>query len=216
MSSGNKCIYISYNLLKINERALTTGGADGAKNEIEILKKEISDMKYTVTSAEASKMLKKVLEEKNILLANERQSSIFNASLGEEAESVRPVYNYEETQRSLEFFNWKIRILKHAINCFNSSQTVGNTGMTIDQILVYIPQLTEMRDRLFDMQNRLPKQRTYVGGIGRNMIIDYCYANYSVEKAKEDYTRISDELRMIQTALDVVNTTVTMEFELPD
>ena len=50
-------------------------------------------MKYTVTSAEASKMLKKILEEKSILLANERQSSVFNASLGEDVESVRPVAN---------------------------------------------------------------------------------------------------------------------------
>lgn len=173
-------------------------------------------MKYTVTSAEASKMLKKILEEKSILLANERQSSVFNASLGEDVESVRPVYDYEETQTALEDFNRRIRILKHAINCFNSSQVVGETGMTIDQVLVYIPQLTEMRSRLYDMQNRLPKQRTSVGGIGSNTVIDYRYTNYSVEKAKEDYTRVSDELRMIQTALDVVNTTVTMEFELPD
>ena len=173
-------------------------------------------MKYTVTSAEASKMLKKILEEKNIVLANERQSSVFNASLGEDVDSVRPIYDYEETQKSLECFDRKIRVLKHAINCFNASQTVGDTGMTIDQVLVYIPQLTEMRNRLYDMQNRLPKQRTSVGGIGNNTVIDYCYANYSVEKAKEDYMRISDELRKVQTALDVVNTTVKMEFELPD
>lgn len=32
-------------------------------------------MKYTVTSAEASKMLKKIIDEKNITLNNERQSS---------------------------------------------------------------------------------------------------------------------------------------------
>lgn len=173
-------------------------------------------MKYIVTSAEASKMLKKILEEKNIMLANERQSCVFNASLGEDVDSVRPVYNYEETQKALEFCDRKIRILKHAINCFNASQIVGDTGMTIDQVLVYIPQLTEMRTRLYDMQNRLPKQRTSVGGIGSNTVIDYRYTNYSVEKAKEDYTRVSDELRKVQTALDVVNTTVRMEIELPD
>ena len=173
-------------------------------------------MKYTVTSAEASKMLKKIMEEKSILLESERQSSVFNAALGEELESVRPVYDYEETQKALEVFDLKIRILKHAVNCFNASQIVGDTGMTIDQVLIYIPQLTEMRNRLYAMQNRLPKQRTSVGGIGSNTVIDYQYTNYSVEKAKEDYTRVSDELRMIQTALDVVNTTVKMELELPD
>lgn len=37
-----------------------------------------------------------------------------------------------------------------------------------------------------------------------------------MKKAKADYTRVSDELWKVQTALDVVNTTVMMEFELPD
>jgi hypothetical protein len=173
-------------------------------------------MHYSVTSAEASKMLKKLLEEKELVLDTERRSCVFNASLGEDVESVRPVYSYTETQEFLEKQNAKIRALKHAINVFNSTQTVGDTGMTIDAVLVYIPQLTELRSRLYAMQNRLPKQRTSVGGIGSNTVIDYCYTNYSVEQAKADYTRVSDELRRIQTALDVVNTTVTMEIDIPD
>ena len=173
-------------------------------------------MKYNVTSAEASKLLKKIMDEKNIALNNERQSSTFNASLAEDIESVRPDYNYEETKKSLESCDEKIRILKHAINCFNTTTLVGDTGMTIDHVLVYIPQLTEMKNRLFDMQSRLPKQRVSVGGIGNNTVIDYLYTNYSVEQAQDDYTKVSDELRNIQTALDVVNTTVKMEFELPE
>lgn len=173
-------------------------------------------MKYNVTSAEASKLLKKIMDEKNIALNNERQSSTFNASLAEDIESVRPGYNYDETKKYIESCDEKIRILKHAINCFNTTTLVGDTGMTIDQVLVYIPQLTEMKNRLFDMQSRLPKQRVSVGGIGNNTVIDYLYTNYSVEQAQEDYTKVSDELRSIQTALDVVNTTVKMEFELPE
>lgn len=173
-------------------------------------------MKYTVTSAEASKMLKKCLDERNIVLANERQCCVFNATLAEDVESVRPSYDYEVTQKVLEDFDKKIRIIKHALNCFNSTQIVAETGMTIDQVLVYIPQLSAMRDRLYRMQDRLPKQRSLADGVGSITVIDYCYTNYSVEKAKEDYIRVSDELRQIQTALDVVNTTVTMEIELPD
>ena len=59
----------------------------------------IKFMKYNVTSAEASKLLKKIMDEKNIALNNERQSSTFNASLAEDIESVRPDYNYEETKK---------------------------------------------------------------------------------------------------------------------
>ncbi len=173
-------------------------------------------MRYIVTSSEASKMLKKVMEEKNAALAMELQSCVFNASLGEDVESVRPQYDYAETQRYLEACNEKIRILKHAISCFNTTTLVGDTGQTIDQVLVYMPQLSDMRDRLFEMQNRLPKQRSSVGGIGGNTVIDYRYTNYDIDEAKADYTRVSDELRKLQAALDVVNTTVTMEIELPD
>ena len=59
-------------------------------------------MKYNVTSAEASKLLKKIMDEKNIALNNERQSSTFNASLAEDIESIRPDYNYEETKKYLK------------------------------------------------------------------------------------------------------------------
>lgn len=173
-------------------------------------------MKYSVTSVEASKMLKKLTEEKNIAIENERQSAMFNAALGEDVESVRPEYDYAATQRLIETIDKRIRILKHAINTFNASQAVTGTDMTIDQVLVYIPQLTEMKNRLYNMQSCLPKQRTAAIGIGRNTVIDYCYANYDVAVAKADYIRVSDELRKVQTALDVVNTTVKMEFELPE
>lgn len=173
-------------------------------------------MKYTLTSAEASKLLKKIADEKSVRWANEKQSYMFCAALGEDIESVRPAYDYDETGRYFDACNEKIRIIKHAINCFNTKQPVGDTGMTIDEVLVYIPQLTEKKNRLYDMQMKLPKQRSSVAGIGNNTVIDYRYANYDVEKAKADYIAVSDELRKLQTELDVVNTTVTMEFELPD
>lgn len=173
-------------------------------------------MKYTVTSAEASKLLKKIMDEKKVKQMYEQQSYVFNASLGENIESVRPAYDYEETSNYIDSCNEKIRIIKHAINLFNTSQIVGNTNMTIDQILVYIPQLTEKKNKLSDMQMRLPKQRTSVRGMGNNTVIDYIYTNYDINKVKEDYQAVSDELRKLQTALDVVNTTITMDIEMPD
>ena len=173
-------------------------------------------MKYSVTSVEASKMLKKLMEEKRILVENEGMSAWFNAALGEDVESVRPEYDYAKVQDALENIDTKIRILKHAINLFNASQVVPISEMTIDQVLVYIPQLTEMKNKLYEMQSSLPKQRTAAIGIGRNAVIDYRYANYDVARAKDDYAKVSDELRKVQTALDIVNTTVKMEVELPD
>ncbi len=173
-------------------------------------------MKYSVTSAEAAKMLKRVTSEKWRLLRDEKKSCVFRAALGEDMEDVRPKYDYEETQRKVRICDEKIRILKHAMNRFNVSQTVGDTGMTIDQVLVRLPQLTEAANRLETMQERLPKRRSDIGGFGKNLVIDYEYTNYSVEKAKEDFLRVSDELARMQTALDLVNTTIKMEIDLPD
>ena len=106
-------------------------------------------------------------------------------------------------------------MVKHAINGFNVSHEVQGFDMTIDQMLVYIPQLTSKKKKLSNMKSRLPKQREMAGGFGHTgSIIDYCYANYNIGKAEADYAAVSDELARAQTALDAVNSTETMEIDL--
>lgn len=173
-------------------------------------------MKYMLTSAEANKLLKKVMEEKNIIVSQEEQTCKFNAAISEDVDSVRPDYNYDEVRLDIIKYDCKIRAIKHAINVFNTTTIVGDTGMTIDEVLVYIPQLTEKKNRLYLMQRRLPKQRTNVFGMGNNSVIDYTYANYDVDIAKKDYMAVSDELRDIQTALDLVNSTITFEIDMEE
>lgn len=169
-------------------------------------------MKYT--SAEANKLLKKLNEEKAMLLDNESRSAAFSAALGEDVESVRPEYDYESAAQSLDVLNASIRKVKHAINVFNATHTVPGFDMTIDEILVYIPQLTEKKSRLLAMSSRLPKERKSVSGYGANAVIDYLYANYDVSKAAKDYSAVSELLSRVQTALDIVNNTETMEIDI--
>ena len=169
-------------------------------------------MKYT--SAEANKLLKKLNEEKAMLLDNESRSSVFSAALGEDVESVRPEYDYMTTGEKLESINADIRKVKHAINIFNTTHTGPGFDMTIDEMLVYIPQLTEKKSRLLGMSSRLPKERKSVSGYGTNAVIDYLYANYDVSKAAEDYSAVSELLSKAQTALDIVNSTETMEIDI--
>ncbi|MDO5409785.1 MAG: hypothetical protein Q4F21_04950 [Lachnospiraceae bacterium] len=164
------------------------------------------------TSAEAAKLLRKLNEEKDALADMEQQSCYFFASLGEDVESVRPEYDYHAVQEQLAAIEAKIRKVKHIINLFNVNHTVPGFDMTIDQMLVYIPQLSQQKQKLYRMKNRLPKQRQALGG--STAVIDYNYANYDIAKAKEDYQRISDELSKAQTALDVINSTETMEIDL--
>lgn len=167
-------------------------------------------MKYT--SAEAAKLLRALNEEHDNLIYTESQSKSFVAALSEDIESVRPEYDYVTMQARLEAVEKKIRVVKHAINVFNSTHIVPGFNMTIDEMLVYIPQLSNRKNRLAQLGSVLPKTRERVGS--QSNIIDYRYANYDVKKAVEDARAASDLLAKAQTALDVVNTTETMEIEL--
>lgn len=170
-------------------------------------------MKYT--SSEANKLLRKLNEERDALLEKEQRSSTFLAAVGEDVESVRPEYDYTDTLRALDELDGKIRIVKHAINSFNLRNTVPGFDMSVDQMLVYIPQLTAKKQKLSQMKNRLPKQREAANTFGRNNnIIDYRYANYDIKMAEADYASVTDELARAQTALDVLNNTETMEIEI--
>lgn len=167
-------------------------------------------MEYT--SSEANKLLRRLNEERSALLDKEEKSSTFLAAMGEDPETLRPEYDYAETQKALEELDRKIRAVKHAINGFNLSCQVPGFQMTIDQMLVYIPQLTARKQKLAQMMGRLPKQRDMGSIYGHaSNIIDYSYANYDIKAAEADYEAVSDELARAQTALDVLNNTEKME-----
>ena len=160
-------------------------------------------MKYT--SAQANKLLKKLNDEYSALLHKEQRSRDFRAAVGEDIESVRPAYDYAKTQARLEELEGAIRRLKHAINCFNTTQVVDGFGITIDEMLVYIPQLTRRKNKLLEMKSRLPKERIEEQYGRQSNIIDYRYANYDIAAVEADYDKTVDELSRAQLALDAIN-----------
>ena len=169
-------------------------------------------MQYT--SAQAAKILRRLNEEHIALLNMEQQSKDFLASVGEAPESVRPDYDYAATQAKLAELEQKIRKVKHAISVFNTTTLVPEFGMTVDQLLVYIPQLSQRKIKYADMMSKLPKARETGAAYTRGNIIDYRYANYDIAAAEQDYSEAADTLGRAQTALDVVNNTLTMEIDL--
>lgn len=160
-------------------------------------------MKYT--SAQANKLLKKLNDEYSALLDKEQRSRDFRAAMGEDVESVRPAYDYAETQERLAELEGKIHALKHAINCFNMTHFVDGFEMTIDEMLVYIPQLTRRKNKLLEMKSRLPKERIEEQYGRQSNIIDYRYANYDIAAVEADYDKTVDELSRAQLALDAIN-----------
>lgn len=167
-----------------------------------------------MTSAQAAKLLRQLNDELRALQRRETSTKTFLASIGEDVESVRPVYDYTSMQKEQTELETKIRKLKHTLNIFNTTTVIPEFEMTIDEMLVYLPQLTQRKEKLSDMKDALPKERES-GGYGRNSnIIDYRYANYDIDKVSADYAAISDELSKAQTALDYINSTKEFEVEI--
>ena len=165
-----------------------------------------------LTSAEANKLLRKLNDDHDALKQMEAESRIFVAATTENLEDARPDYDYEATQRSLAALEIRIRKLKHTINLFNVSQTIDESGMTIDQALIAIPQLSDRKRKLSVMRAAQKKKRNE--SIRSTNLIEYTYANYDVEQAEQDYQTTIAELARIQNALDLVNSTV--QFEIDD
>ena len=151
-----------------------------------------------VTSAEANKILRTKQDELNALKAVENKSAVFVAATTEDVEAARPEYDI------------KIRKLKHAINLFNVSHKPEGFDMTVDEMLIYIPQLTSMKGKYQGMASRLPKTRRE-SGYSRSGLIEYEYANYDPAFAQEQLDRVTEELARAQLALDKLNTTETFE-----
>ena len=142
----------------------------------------------------------------------EENGKEFLAAVGEDIESVRPKYDFTETQNAIAGIETKIRKLKHAINVFNSTTVIPEFDMTIDEMLVYIPQLTAAKNKLARMKDKLPKVREQTRV--NSSILDYRYLNYDVETVTAEYEKVTDTLSKAQNALDSVNMNQTLEVDL--
>ena len=167
------------------------------------------------TSAEANKLLREKNDAYKMLLKKEEMSCSFVVTIQEDPETLRPEYDYRQTQQELQKLAAEIRMIKHAINTFNLETVIPEFDMTIDQMLVYIPQLTAAKNKYDRMRSRLPKQRVKTDRfMPSSNFVEYDYANYQVADAETDYDRVAKELAKAQTALDVVNNSVQFEIEL--
>ena len=169
-----------------------------------------------MTSAQAAKLLRQWNESRKALQRREENTKTFLASLGEDIESVRPEYDYAAMQAEQAAVETNIRKLKHTLNVFNTTTIIPEFEMTIDQMLIYLPQLTNRLEKLSRMKELLPKQRENALYSRNSAIIDYRYANYNIQTVEKDYEVLAETLAKAQTALDYINNTVLLEVNLPE
>ena len=167
-----------------------------------------------MTSAQAAKELKRLNDLHTALLEKEQKAAVFTAAIQEDIEQARPEYCYGNIQTDLRIIEGKIISMKHSINQFNLTYMIEGFDMTIDQMLVYIPQLTARKKKLERMAGRLPKERLSSGFSRSSNFIEYMYCNYEVSDAKYDLEETVKELAAAQMVLDKVNSTVEFDVEI--
>lgn len=169
-----------------------------------------------MTSAYASKILKKLTDERNYLANIENDRNVYFVDEG--ATPIIPDYDYQVTKQKISDLNEKIMKIRHAINLSNTTTVlqIGDKELTVDSILIRMPQLQAVKDRLDDMRKN--QQKELSGGRRRRYIYDdkaeIKYANYNVEDAKSDYDMVSGEIMMMQLALDRHNQTSEFEVDI--
>ena len=170
-------------------------------------------MKSIYSSSEVNKAIKRIAEDVARLENEERMSDTFRASTVENIEDVRPEYDYNLTQAEITKLEAKQRYLKHQLNLFNTTTEVPDFDMTIDEVLVYMPQLTEKKDKYRRMLMIPPRNRVTSYGAGTSAIIDYEYINYKRKDVEGDYNAVRDKLTLLQQNLDKINNEKRIELD---
>lgn len=164
-----------------------------------------------VTSVVAAKKVKeineKIVEKKNEIA----KGSIFRCSLGEVEEDVRPEFDLNKCLDEIDEMELELRELKHKVNVFNAN-TIVVDDLTIDKVLIRLPQLSERKKLLENLANRLRKQRVEEKYGRSSNIIDYEVINYNLNDVKKELEAVRSELFGLQEKLNYINNTV--EFEI--
>ena len=112
-----------------------------------------------LTSSEANKMIRQLKDQYRLLYTKEGSVCSFVAATTENVEDVRPTYSYEETAAKFDEIEQKIRRIKHALNLFNANTVIDGFDMTIDEMLVFLPQLSDRLRKLGIMISKPAKSR---------------------------------------------------------
>lgn len=165
----------------------------------------------TLTSDGANKLLKKLETEKQIVLNNIDDLSVYIAAVTEKPEELKPKFDFNESMQKVEDLNKKIMCIRHARNKFNIETKLKN-GMTVDQTLIKLAMLNKYVEKIKNMSTRQEKSRVRFST--RSNEIEYQYINYNLDDAKGKYEEIVAEIMSIQEELNLINTTLVFDVDI--
>lgn len=164
-----------------------------------------------VTSALASKLIKQYNDEIIHLSFVERNAISYQEVIGNPVEI--PDYSFLETQEAIEKLNSKVLKLKHAINKFNTTTRLNDGGLTIDQALVRMEQLSGLKQKYQQMRD-MPEKR--LNRSFSSVVTEYTCRNFDVDEVNVKYNSVVKELQQIQISLDLCNNTKTFDVDIED
>lgn len=166
--------------------------------------------KKTLTSASANKLLRQLENDKYFLESQERSTCTYVLAKDEEAEP--PLYDYAETQKSIDEIDARERAIRHALHRFNMETVLPDLGITVDEALIRMAQLSRRARRLDNLRSTQAVAREH-GRFSGNLI-EYRYANFDVNQAKADYEAVTDQINALQLKIDLCNQTIPFEVDL--
>ncbi len=172
-----------------------------------IQRKDVAIM--ILTSAAANKMIRQMKEEISSIVSKENKCSVVHYSEGDEP--IRPEYSFEETQKKIQEINSKIIKLRHAVNMMNVSTSLPGLDITVDEALVEMSMLNEMKNRLSRMKDEIKISKSPSLYNSAAQITEQLY---DPAEAAAEFKNVSDRLSTIQLALDHVNLTESFEVDI--
>ena len=164
------------------------------------------------TSASANKLIRVYEDEKEHILKNERGVCTYVLSTDEEEEP--PEYDYDAVRKQVAALDAKVRTLRCALHAFNVATVLPESGISIDEALVLLAQLSSECYRLSMMRSMLPKKRLKADYIRGSKVVEYEYANFDIARAEADYQAVYERIRQLQMEIDYANQTVQFEVDL--
>ncbi len=158
------------------------------------------------TSASANKYLKRLQDEKDRLLRIESERSTYIVAEGEEPDP--PAYDYAATRVAVSEIDDKMRAIRHALHRFNLETVLPESGLSIDEALIALAQLSGAQSVVRSLSEQQQKTRLrdrYYGGAPGP--VEYLYANYDVAQAEQGYRELSDRIAALQLEIDLANQT---------
>lgn len=165
-----------------------------------------------ITPDGAQKMIHSLETERRQLVEKMNELSTFIAAVSEgNPETLRPEFNFTDTFNDIKKIDEKIRKIKHARNVFNTTTTLPDEQMTIDEALIMMAMLNN-NYRYYTKLGNAQKKRRNTSSYANNEI-EYIYTNYDIEEAKSYGKSMYDKMLEIQSKLNLVNTTYTFEID---